>query len=322
MSNQISNGVIGTKENPLFITSEEELNQIKPGTRIKFICKSCRQESEREQRKATHKLLLCKQCKIKEFNMNHYGVESSWQRSDLKDKFLAGAHHKKSKPIKRIETKEIIEIKNIDELKNIKEIYHEHTRVKFICECGAIVEKYLRSTSELKCKTCLYKKSMIETHGYISPFSRKDVQEKCKEETLKNYGVDNIFKLPQFRADNNKLYYFEGIPFDSKWEIYFYAFLRDHNKKFEYHPKERFIYFKDGKKHEYRPDFKVEDKFIEIKGGQFFNDRGEPFSPYDNNFWWEKYNCMKENGVNIISEKEIMPYRRYFYSKYGKSYIS
>ena len=321
MSNQISTPVIGTKENPLFVTSEEEIKS-NIGKRIKFICVSCGKESTREQRKETHTLLLCKQCKSKEYNLSHYGVEHSWQREDLKERFMAGAKSKKSTPVKRIYTKEIIEVRSESELKELKSKYDEHTRIRFTCSCGKIYEKYLRSCSELKCRSCLHNKSMQEIYGYISPFSKQEVQEKCKKSCLEKYGVENVFKLEEFRGNNNKAYFFEDLTFDSKWEIYFYVFLRDHNKNFEYHPKDRFIYFKNGKKHQYRPDFKVDGKFIEIKGSQFFNEKGEPFSIYDNDFWWEKYNCMRENSVNIISEKEIMPYRRYFYSKYDKSMIS
>ena len=117
-------------------------------------------------------------------------------------------------------------------------------------------------------------------------------------------------------------YFFENTYFDSSWELAYYIFLRDSNKNFEYHPNVSIDYIEEnGITHQYFPDFIVDGVFHEIKGNQFFNDKNEPFNIYRQEFWWDKYNALLDNGVVIIREKEILDILDFVKNRYGKNFI-
>ena len=55
---------------------------------------------------------------------------------------------------------------------------------------------------------------------------------------------------------------------DSSWEVYFYIYYKDNGSNIKHEPCS-FEYFVNGKKHLYYPDFKVSNRYYEIKGEQF-----------------------------------------------------
>ena len=119
-----------------------------------------------------------------------------------------------------------------------------------------------------------------------------------------------------------KAYRYKDINFDSSYELAFYIYLEDHHKNFLYQPDLPLKYIgSDSKEHNYFPDFLVNGNFYEIKGGQFFNEAGEPYNPYSKSYWWEKYNAMVEAGVHILREKDIKDYLTYVKDTYGENYL-
>jgi len=80
------------------------------------------------------------------------------------------------------------------------------------------------------------------------------------------YGVDNPFKCPEIRDKIRRKYVYANIRFDSAPELAFYIWLKDNHIGFEYQPHTSFTYEHNGKQHEYFPDFKVNEQYIEIKG--------------------------------------------------------
>ena len=81
-------------------------------------------------------------------------------------------------------------------------------------------------------------------------------------------------------------------------------------------------YVFEGKKHPYFPDFKVKNKFIEIKGDGLFK-----YMLIENTQENAKYKCMLENNVEIMKFEEMKPYIEYIenktklkYSKFIKQY--
>ena len=119
-----------------------------------------------------------------------------------------------------------------------------------------------------------------------------------------------------------KAYRYKDINFDSSYELAFYIYLEDHHKDFLYQPDLPLKYIgNDSKEHNYFPDFLVNGNFYEIKGGQFFNEAGEPYNPYSKSYWWEKYNAMVEAGVHILREKDIKEYLTYVKDTYGENYL-
>jgi len=201
-------------------------------------------------------------------------------------------------------------------------------------------------------KTCLEKYGVEYTHQsevirrkvqetnlerYGSPWitGSKHFDEKSKETCLKKYGVERITQDKDFIESSlkkrwerygdvsfNRKYFFDGTWFDSSWELAYYIWLRDTNQSFEFHPDSLGTYAgDDGKEHKYYPDFKVEGEYQEIKGSQFFNEKGEPFDMYTKSYWWKKHEFLKKNNVRIIKFEDFKVILKYISKKYGKDYL-
>lgn len=138
------------------------------------------------------------------------------------------------------------------------------------------------------------------------------------------YGVDNIMKSSEL--DSKKIfksYFYEDNYFDSSWELAYYIWLRDSGTPFTYQPQDCLIEYFDNKgtQHIYRPDFKVNNSLVEIKGDHFFNEKNEPYNSYTKTFWWEKYNILIENKVIILRLADVKVYLKYVYDTYGKDFL-
>lgn len=177
---------------------------------------------------------------------------------------------------------------------------------------------------------------------------------KRKETCLKKYGVDHHMKNEEskkkgFNTYENKTgyshpmknpetlkniqdkygkigsvlgYSYNGLHFDSSWELAFYIWLTDNNKQFIFHPENYIEYIgDDGLLHNYYPDFLVEGIFYEIKGNQFFNEKEEPYNMYTQKYWWTKYNLIKKHKIVILREKDMKFYLEYIKKQYGKTYL-
>jgi hypothetical protein len=109
------------------------------------------------------------------------------------------------------------------------------------------------------------------------------------------------------------LHELDGITFDSSWELAFYIYLRDYGIPFEYHPDIEFPYKleeDDEKFHIYRPDFKIHDKLIEIKGNHLAEGKDK-----------DKLSFLDRLGVDVITGNDIKPFLNYVAKKYGKGYL-
>lgn len=140
-----------------------------------------------------------------------------------------------------------------------------------------------------------------------------------KEETCKlHYGVTNPSKSKLIRDKKKRKYTYNGINFDSSWEIVFYIYLTDHNVRFEYHPIDFEYYCPIDKQiHKYEVDFKLfNNTFIEIKGGHLL----EKMKIDVNSKEHYKYLCMLENNVKIITD--CGKYLKYVINTYGKNYLN
>ena len=123
-------------------------------------------------------------------------------------------------------------------------------------------------------------------------------------------------------------YRYNGINFDSMAEIAFYIWLTDNNVKFEYHPiNTSFCYLYKNKTHKYFPDFKIDGKYYEIKGTQFFKDKDiskemiNPFNRKLDGLAKAKHQCMIKNNVIILTENEYNFYLKYVKKNYGRTYL-
>ena len=179
------------------------------------------------------------------------------------------------------------------------------------------------------------KNTCIKNYGV--PYSgMATVKKKHTEETcLRKYGVKNVNQCPKIKQKgidtalskhdhlfNYCKYQFDNRKFDSSWELMYYIYLKDHKIFFEYNKKGLFfIYEENGKMHRFYPYFIVNGEIQEIKGNQFFNDKGEPYNKQYKIWWWEKYYCILNNNIKLLRESDLKHVFEYFNSKYGKSFI-
>src|SRR5574344_671511 len=193
----------------------------------------------------------------------------------------------------------------------------------------------LNEAEEKRKKTCMEKygcKSIIGTKEVNELGQKaahtKEAYDKRHETCIKKYGVDHHMKNNEIIEKYGEIgrvkgYYFNGQHFDSSWELAFYIYLSDNKKQFIYHPQFTFSYTgDDGEVHLYLPDFLVEGQFYEIKGTQFFNEKGEPYNMYTHSYWWDKYNSLKKNNVKILLKDDIKKYLDYVKEEYGKHFLS
>lgn len=156
------------------------------------------------------------------------------------------------------------------------------------------------------------RKSMRERHfakyGVEYPMQRDETKDAAKKTKLEKFGMA---RSPSWR------YRYDGLSFDSGWELAFYICLSDTGADFRYPCDVSFDYVDSyGKSHVYSPDFRVGDKIIEIKGGQFLDESGKLILPYRKSLsedeydrlqatYDAKYRCMIEHGVAVYGEDEI-----------------
>lgn len=135
-------------------------------------------------------------------------------------------------------------------------------------------------------------------------------------------GIQTLYNNTGHTVPIYKGYHYDDRNFDSSYELAYYIWLKDHKRQFIYHPAMPITYVgSDGEEHIYLPDFLVEGKFYEIKGNQFFNEKGEPYDPYRKQFWWEKYNALKEKGIILLRDSDLKEVFEYINNTYGNKFL-
>ena len=145
-----------------------------------------------------------------------------------------------------------------------------------------------------------------------------------RKTVLNKYGVTHHMKLEEFKTktvnNGRHKYYYNNVYFDSSWELAFYIYSLDNGCNIKRCIKS-FIYYKDNQEHNYFPDFICDNNYIEIKGKQFINEAGELINPFNKELNLEKQQCMIDNNVKVLLEKDIKPILEYINIKYGKNYL-
>lgn len=171
----------------------------------------------------------------------------------------------------------------------------------------------------------------FEHYGVTCNLASPEQKEQVKQKLLKEYGVDNVAKIPEikekmlmtrFETQGSFLqdykYYYDGVVFDSSWEVAFYIYYTEKGKKVERCRK----YFEYSNNKKYFPDFEMDGQLYEIKGEQFF--KNDVFiDPYhhDDVGAQEKWNFMKSLNVNILRKKDCLEFISYVENKYGKDFL-
>ena len=281
---------------PVLIDDNTNLEQyIQQKQKIKFICKNCKKEEInllqsflRRKKINFENLFLCKQCSYEKTCLEKYGVKNTDYIKDGGEKRI------------KIYQKEPIEICYNEDLNKFK----KSQKLKFICkQCNnesIQLASTLRKNNTFICSICNLNNTI-----------------------LKKYNVKNIMHVHDFFIKGCKFYCYNNVMFDSSWELAYYIWLKDNNINFEYQPNISFDYEYNNKIHKYKPDFKVNNEIIEIKGDQFIKN-GKMVCPYNHDrdeLFNEKYKCMLKHNVKILMNKDIKPIIKYIKEKYGKNYL-
>ena len=166
-------------------------------------------------------------------------------------------------------------------------------------------------------------KTNLEKYGSENPFSNDTIKVKIQETNLSKYGVRWFPQTTDFAKCHRSPYFYDGIKFDSSWELVFYIYQIDHNNTISRCDK-RLEYEYNGEKHFYFPDFIVNGKLYEIKGDQFWKEDGTMQNPYNHSrdgLFEAKHQCGLRNNVTFIKGKEIIEMNKYITEKYTPDYI-
>ena len=191
--------------------------------------------------------------------------------------------------------------------------------------------------------------SSIKKFGVPVPIMSKDVRDAFEASMLDKYGVKNAFLLKTFQEKAEKTqqekfgtkrwiqseyafkrtygsflrkYYYNGIYFDSSWELAFYVYFNDKGVPIK-RESTRYEYIHKGKVHSYFPDFKLPCCEVEIKGSHLIDKDGKWICPYGNDDGTSeaKHQCAIDNGVIIITSKKIKFFINYVKDKYGNKFF-
>ncbi len=162
-----------------------------------------------------------------------------------------------------------------------------------------------------------------------------DIRDKTVKTLQSRYGENIIapIQVPHIREKMQSRYLYEGIKFDSSWELAFYIYHKDKGSNII--KSKKYFSYKDseGNNHRYFPDFEIDGEFYEIKGDLFIKENSEDFiltCPYkegkkknmSEDVLFHKTKCMKNNVNYILTGDDIKEYLVYINENYGKDYLS
>ena len=263
--------------------------------------KKCRQDKTIQTKIAKYGSLdaanASRSIKSKKTNMDKYGCEYSFQSELVKEKIKKTISERYNNGVP------------VDNISQIPAI-HERVKATNLDKYGTA--EYLAS-QDARLKTIVSSRKKYNTD---SPNSSDVVKRNKIESVYKKYGVTNVNQLPSVRSKIYKTcverygkywnvykYLYDGIKFDSSWELIYYVWLRDTNREFTYHPAISYPYVNDdGKSSVYEPDFIVDGHLYEIKGDHFFDSAGHLINPYQKGkpLCLAKQRCMEEHNVTIL----------------------
>lgn len=165
-------------------------------------------------------------------------------------------------------------------------------------------------------------KTNLKKYGVKNQFERDEIKEQVKQTNLERYGVINPFQSTDFKSKAWKKYTYNGIRFDSTWELALYIFAIDHCEPIIREPK-RFKYEVAGKMHYYTPDFLYNDELVDIKGTHLIKDGCviDPYGHLDEQELLAKNICITENNVKLMTYEDISFALEYINTVYGKNYL-
>ena len=162
----------------------------------------------------------------------------------------------------------------------------------------------------------------LKKYGVKNQFARAEIKDQVKQTNLERYGVINPFQSADFKNKAWKKYIYNGIRFDSTWELALYIFAIDHNEQIIREPK-RFKYEVAGKTHYYTPDFLYKGELVDIKGTHLIKDGFiiDPYGHLNEQELIAKNSCINKNNVKLMTYEDISFALDYVNTTYGKNYL-
>ena len=181
--------------------------------------------------------------------------------------------------------------------------------------------------------TAKAKATMQERYGTDNIMSIPYFKEKAKQTSIERYGVPHYTNREQAEQTyldkfgtthpTSNPHYYDGIEFDSSWELAYYICQKQNNSEIIREPI-KLKFDCEGVERGYIPDFKVNGEYVEIKGGQFIDSDNIPKNPYKDNdpLFDAKLEFIMNNDIELISDKEIKPYIKYVKDNFGSDYLN
>ena len=283
-----------------------------------FLCKKCKCSlSQKEMYKNNPNLSKERLEKRTAYNLQHYGVANSYQREDVKEKIKKGfiKKYKVDNPSKS------------DVIKNkTKQTCLEKYGVEYSFQSDIVKEKAKETIREKYGVDHIMRNEAIKNKVILkNKNNRKEAAEKAKQTCLEKYGVTHQMQNVEIQNKTKKKYFYKGLQFDSSWELAFFIFNDDNHKDIKRCSKS-FTYFYNGKKHNYIPDFEINETYYEIKGLQFFenkNPNGKMINPFDRSLdglFEAKHQCALKHNVIFITNCDS--YIKYVEENYTKDFLN
>ena len=192
--------------------------------------------------------------------------------------------------------------------------------------------KYCSKKCARKAATANYIKHYQETYGenVTNGFQLQSIKDAIAQAHLKKLGVTHPMKSRSVWLKTRKKYVYDGIKFDSSWEIVYYEYLKQHGIPFEYQPKADFSYAANGTNHNYYPDFFLpnENVYVEIKDERtikkYLEENDVSVLGKAGVAMQEKLKLLQrlvaEGKVLLLTSVEMEPYFKWFHERYGVRY--
>lgn len=231
--------------------------------------------------------------------------------SDEENKQIQMANRKKTclekygedSPNKTLQVKEKIKNTNLE-------------KYKTICPANTIESKNKQAQhkEEINKKR---KETNLKKYGVEEYTRTQEYWERRRATCQKKYGADEWTKSDLFYQSFPGKFWCNNICFDSLPELAIYLYFIYHDLPIE-RPKTVFKYQSIDGEHIYHPDFKINEKLVEIKGDHFFNKEGILINPYsqeekDQQIAKDKWQCMIENNVEVWKKEKYKKYVDWFY---------
>lgn len=336
------------------VTKYSQLWDVTKNTLVECLCPCCGKmhtaRAESKRKRIETDFLLCKTCISKRTNIARYGVENPFQlekvRTLVKNRDTAWYEKREqarcetclkrygvAHPAQRKETR-AKQKQTMIEKYGVDNIFRNKEYIKTCCQKRFGRDNIFSGKDGIK----LAEEGMLKKYGVRRALEKEEFKEKVKRTSLERYGVENygITEEHTTRMQQTNLekygtkhapslnYIYNGISFDSSWELAFWIYCQDNNIAIERETK-AFPYVYQDKTHYYIPDFLLnQEQFVEIKGDYFLDENQnlkKVFDGQDEDKIQAKNTCMKNNNIRIISSPEINKYLDYINETYGKNYL-